>query len=72
MTEPHPPAPAEEAPLKGVRNIIAVGAGKGGVGKSAVAVHLAVGLQRAGAEVGRGWCSITSSPKVSEAWRPTG
>jgi len=58
MTEPQPPAPAEDAPMKGVRNIIAVGAGKGGVGKSAVAVHLAVGLQRAGAEVGLLDCDV--------------
>ena len=38
--------------LPQVRNIIAVGAGKGGVGKSTIAVNLAVGLQRAGARVG--------------------
>jgi len=39
-------------PLPGVRHIIAVGAGKGGVGKSTVAVNLAVGLARAGRKVG--------------------
>ncbi len=39
-------------PLPGVRNIIAVGAGKGGVGKSTVAVNVAVGLAREGAAVG--------------------
>src|SRR5687768_11471900 len=38
--------------LPQVKNIIAVGAGKGGVGKSTLAVNLAVGLQRAGAAVG--------------------
>ncbi len=38
--------------LPGVKNIIAVGAGKGGVGKSTVSVLLAVGLHRAGATVG--------------------
>lgn len=38
--------------LPQVKNIIAVGAGKGGVGKSTIAVNLAVGLQRAGAKVG--------------------
>jgi len=38
--------------LPGVRNVVAVGAGKGGVGKSTVAVLAAVGLQRMGARVG--------------------
>jgi ATP-binding protein involved in chromosome partitioning len=38
--------------LPQVKNIIAVGAGKGGVGKSTIAVNLAVGLQRSGAQVG--------------------
>ncbi len=48
-----PAAPA--APrnvLPGVRNVVAVGAGKGGVGKSMVAVNLAVGLALQGAKVG--------------------
>jgi ATP-binding protein involved in chromosome partitioning len=38
--------------LPQVKNIVAVGAGKGGVGKSTVAVNLAVGLAREGASVG--------------------
>lgn len=38
--------------LPGVKNIIAVGAGKGGVGKSTIAVLAAVGLAREGAKVG--------------------
>ncbi|HYO10619.1 MAG TPA: Mrp/NBP35 family ATP-binding protein [Tepidisphaeraceae bacterium] len=41
-----------EGALPQVKNIVAVGAGKGGVGKSTVAANLAVGLQRAGATVG--------------------
>ncbi len=38
--------------LPQVKNVIAVGAGKGGVGKSTVALNLAVGLARTGAQVG--------------------
>src|SRR5665213_1929893 len=38
--------------LPQVKNVIAVGAGKGGVGKSTIAVNLAVGLHRCGAAVG--------------------
>ncbi len=38
--------------LPGVKNIVAVGAGKGGVGKSTAAVLLALGLSRKGASVG--------------------
>lgn len=40
------------AGLPGVRTIIAVGAGKGGVGKSTIALNLAVGLARKGHAVG--------------------
>ena len=43
---------AGRTPLPGVKNVIAVGAGKGGVGKTTVAVNLALSLARCGSRVG--------------------
>ncbi len=48
-----PPAPPmAKAPIEGVKNLIAVASGKGGVGKTTVAVNLAIALKNLGASVG--------------------
>jgi len=46
------PALAASGPIPGLRNIVAIAAGKGGVGKSTVATNVAVALARDGARTG--------------------
>jgi len=52
------PPPASPTPIEGVRRVIAIASGKGGVGKSTVAVNLAVALAKTGARVGLCDCDI--------------
>jgi ATP-binding protein involved in chromosome partitioning len=50
---PQPPQGEQpKTPIPGVQNLIAVGSGKGGVGKTTVSVNLAVALARSGHKIG--------------------
>jgi ATP-binding protein involved in chromosome partitioning len=51
-TAPSRGGPMSQAAMPGVQNVIAIGAGKGGVGKSTLSALTAVGLARSGARVG--------------------
>src|SRR3954469_16314768 len=57
-----PPPSANVAPPLGVKHVIAVGGGRGGVGKSIVAVNLAVYL----AQLGRKVLLIDADPSGAE------
>ena len=56
MPPGHGPGPGnvveKKAPIPGVKNLVAVASGKGGVGKTTVAVNLAIALKKLGSTVG--------------------
>ncbi|MDH5657100.1 MAG: Mrp/NBP35 family ATP-binding protein [Spirochaetia bacterium] len=51
-TDPELKIESQEGKIKGIKNIIAIGSGKGGVGKSTVTANLAAAIQRRGMKVG--------------------
>jgi ATP-binding protein involved in chromosome partitioning len=58
QTPAQPGGGVSVAQIDGVRHVIAIASGKGGVGKSTVAANLAIALQQSGAHVGLCDCDL--------------
>ncbi len=52
QVQPHSSPDTDKSAIAGIKNMVAIGSGKGGVGKSTVTVNVAVALAQAGARVG--------------------
>lgn len=58
IKDPGQTAPTAKSALPGIKKVIAIASGKGGVGKSTVSVNLAVSLQKQGYKVGLCDCDL--------------
>ena len=72
----------QQKPIPGVRHIVAIGSGKGGVGKSTLSANMALALQQQGLKVGlldadiygpsqpRLWGTLHQKPEIDSNRQP--